>query len=136
MKRSPDHHDVVVGQRLKTQRLAIGMSQTKLASEIGLSFQQVQKYEKGTNKIGAGRLIRIAQILGVPVSYFFDYSQSTAPAGAHLFDLLSTVRAERLLRAFSRVKQVSVQKAIVDLVEIIAAEKRSRQVSHSSRHKR
>lgn len=64
--------DLHVGRRLKTQRLFLGLSQEKLASAVGLTFQQVQKYERGTNRIAAGRLFQFSQILAVPVTYFFD----------------------------------------------------------------
>ena len=67
----PDPVDVEVGHRIRIQRLARGMSQTALANHLGVTFQQVQKYEKGVNRVGAGRLTRIAEVLGVPVNAFF-----------------------------------------------------------------
>jgi transcriptional regulator with XRE-family HTH domain len=70
-KKSPNPTDKYVGSRVRMRRLMLGMSQEKLGEKLGLTFQQVQKYEKGTNRIGASRLQHIAQILKVPVSFFF-----------------------------------------------------------------
>src|ERR1044071_7256247 len=69
--KKPDPVDVEVGQRIRIQRLQSGLSQTSLAEQLGVTFQQVQKYEKGVNRVGAGRLTKIAKVLGVPVSTFF-----------------------------------------------------------------
>ena len=71
-KKSPNPTDKYVGSRVRMRRLMLGMSQEKLGEKLGLTFQQVQKYEKGTNRIGASRLQHISQILKVPVSFFFD----------------------------------------------------------------
>ena len=75
-KRSPDRLDIEVGLRLRTFRLQKGLSQERLGNQLGLTFQQVQKYEKGINRIGAGRLQRIANILEIPVGDFFDLAQT------------------------------------------------------------
>jgi transcriptional regulator with XRE-family HTH domain len=80
-KKSPNSIDVHVGNRIRTRRLALGMSQEKLAGGLGLTFQQVQKYEKGANRVGASRLLAISDILEVPVSFFFD---GASPASAAL----------------------------------------------------
>ena len=71
MKHGPTQTDVLVGSRVRVRRLELGLSQTALANELGVTFQQVQKYEKGTNRIGASRLHAMARVLGVPVTYFF-----------------------------------------------------------------
>ena len=68
----PDPVDVEVGHRIRIERLSRGLSQTALANQLGVTFQQVQKYEKGVNRVGAGRLTKIAEVLGVPVSTFFS----------------------------------------------------------------
>jgi ribosome-binding protein aMBF1 (putative translation factor) len=75
-KRSPDRVDIEVGRRVRTFRLEKGLSQEQLGDQLGLTFQQVQKYEKGINRIGAGRLQRIANILEIPVGNFFDLPQT------------------------------------------------------------
>jgi transcriptional regulator with XRE-family HTH domain len=108
-----------VGQRVRVRRLELGLSQQRLGQELGLTFQQVQKYEKGTNRIGAGRLQQIAKILKVPTSYFFD----DAPDGLHspnVLQFLDTAYALRLVRAFSRLSDRRQQLRIVELVEHLA----------------
>jgi transcriptional regulator with XRE-family HTH domain len=75
-KRSPDRVDIEVGRRIRTFRLEKGLSQEQLGDQLGLTFQQVQEYEKGINRIGAGRLMRIANILEIPVEIFFDLPQN------------------------------------------------------------
>ena len=72
MKKSPNDADRNIGSRMRARRIAIGMSQEKLGDMLGLTFQQVQKYEKGVNRVGAGRLLDIAAILQVPVAYFYE----------------------------------------------------------------
>jgi len=119
-KRGPDPLDIEVGQRVRTFRLHKGLSQEKLADQLGITFQQVQKYEKGTNRIGAGRLQRIANVLGIPVSDFFTSHKQGGAAPAELFRLLDKAAALRLLRAYSRIRQPKVQQAIMRLVESIA----------------
>jgi transcriptional regulator with XRE-family HTH domain len=75
--KKPDLVDVEVGQRIRIQRLQSGLSQTSLAEHLGVTFQQVQKYEKGVNRVGAGRLTKIANVLGIPVSTFFGAHDET-----------------------------------------------------------
>jgi transcriptional regulator with XRE-family HTH domain len=122
--RRSDARDNEVGRRVRTQRLAKGLSQTELGQSIGVTFQQVQKYEKGTNRIGAGRLSRIAQALEVPVTYFFpneeeptlpDADPDTSP-----FALLSTSGAIQLVRAYTRIQGGSARAALVQLAEHLA----------------
>src|SRR5438552_1319065 len=76
--KAPDARDIEVGRRIRAQRLVRGMSQTQLGKKLGITFQQIQKYEKGANRVGAGRLTRIADVLGVPVSFFFGGTEHGA----------------------------------------------------------
>src|SRR5215831_11929733 len=128
--KSPDHIDVAVGQRIRIQRLTAGLSQTELAEELGVTFQQVQKYEKGVNRVGAGRLNKIAQVLGVPVSTFFgtddafvaehaEGSSSQSP-----LTLLTVPGALRLMRAFAQLKDGKLRRSIVEAIENIVAGRR------------
>jgi transcriptional regulator with XRE-family HTH domain len=118
-KKHPDPKDVEVGRRVRAFRLNKGLSQEKLGGELGITFQQVQKYEKGTNRIGAGRLQRIAEILGVPVSEFFSASGPPSQSG-DLYELVDTAAALRLLRAYARIPDPQVKQAVTTLVEKIA----------------
>ncbi len=102
------------------RRLMIEMSQEKLADAIGLTFQQVQKYEKGTNRIGASRLQSIAGVLDVPVSFFFDDQESSkGPPSDMAFvnKVMTTSEGQAMVRAFSRIKDVQLKRRIVALVE-------------------
>jgi transcriptional regulator with XRE-family HTH domain len=105
------------------------MSQEKLGDALGLTFQQVQKYEKGTNRIGASRLQQIAHILQVPVSFFFEGAphssghtggMSETPSPAYVADFLATSDGLSLTKAFMRIKSSKLRRRIVDLVEQIA----------------
>jgi transcriptional regulator with XRE-family HTH domain len=120
--KSTNSHDVEVGQRIRARRMAKGMSQTELGNLLGVTFQQVQKYEKGVNRVGAGRLVRVAEALDVPVSFFFGATDSDSDTRA-ILGFLDTSYSLRLLRAFSRIPHGEVQRAVVDLVESIAPEK-------------
>jgi transcriptional regulator with XRE-family HTH domain len=122
--KAPDSRDIDVGRRIRAQRLVRGMSQTDLASRIGITFQQVQKYEKGVNRVGAGRLTRIAEVLGVPVAFLFGATESGAPAfgqGANeAFAFLETAGALRLVHAYADIKNPRIRRALVTLAEQIA----------------
>ncbi len=114
--------DRLVGIRITALRKARGMSQTALGNAVGVTFQQVQKYEKGANRVGAGRLTRIAGVLEVPVSTFFggpDGPESLPAAGVEL-EYLAQPGALRLLRAYSQIRMAPLQRSIVALVEKIA----------------
>jgi transcriptional regulator with XRE-family HTH domain len=111
--------------------MMLGMSQEKLGNNLGLTFQQVQKYEKGTNRIGASRLQQISQILQVPVSFFFEGApnvgpavrvdgMSEAPSPAYVSDFLATSDGLALTKAFMRISDSKLRRRIVDLVEQIA----------------
>src|SRR6202521_5010685 len=121
-KRGPDPQDIQVGQRVRALRLERGMSQTNLADQLGLTFQQVQKYEKGANRIGAGRLHRISEILGVPVSTLFASSDGPHESSKKLFEFIDTAASVRIMRAFSKVRDPKVQQALTRLAEAIAQE--------------
>jgi transcriptional regulator with XRE-family HTH domain len=125
----PDPVDVEVGHRIRIERLARGLSQTALANQLGVTFQQVQKYEKGVNRVGAGRLTKIAEVLGVPVGSFFSGKEVLASEAAADTDgdqasplkLLTVSGAFRLLRAYSDIEDANLRRCIVDLVEQIKA---------------
>jgi transcriptional regulator with XRE-family HTH domain len=120
MRKGPSSKDKDVGRRLRAFRLQRHMSQTSLGQQLGLTFQQVQKYENGTNRIGAGRLAEIAQILGVPVSAFFDNATPLAAAEKPLLELVDTAAALRLLQAYNRMKNPATRQAFARLAEKIA----------------
>jgi transcriptional regulator with XRE-family HTH domain len=121
----PDPVDVEVGHRIRIERLARGLSQTALANQLGVTFQQVQKYEKGVNRVGAGRLTKIAEVLGVPVGSFFsgkEVLESEADVDrdqASPLKLLTVSGAFRLLRAYAEIEDANLRRCIVDLVEQI-----------------
>ncbi|NLS20151.1 helix-turn-helix transcriptional regulator [Rhizobium sp. P40RR-XXII] len=124
-KRLPSPIDVEVGKRIRAQRRLLGMSQSALAERLDLTFQQVQKYEKGTNRVGASRLQRVAESLGVPISHFFDNPTSSNDAStneAHAFknDLVSFLSSEEgveLNRAFAKIKDARTRQKIVGLIK-------------------
>ncbi len=121
--KAPDARDMDVGRRIRAQRLVCRMSQTELANNLGVTFQQVQKYEKGVNRVGAGRLSRIAEVLGVPVAFFFsgDMSPSLPSDSASTgLSFLETAGAVRLVRAYSQIDDPQIRRALVDLSEEIA----------------
>jgi transcriptional regulator with XRE-family HTH domain len=122
--RRSDHRDTEVGRRVRTQRLTKGMSQTELGNKIGVTFQQVQKYENGVNRIGAGRLSRIAEVLEVPVTYFFpdDSAAVSAPVPDEdsPFALLSTAGAIQLVRAYARIRDGRARHSLVEIAEHMA----------------
>src|SRR3989442_6235884 len=102
--KQPDSIDKLVGRNIRIQRLAKGLSQTELANHLGVTFQQVQKYEKGVNRIGCGRLYQIASILGVHVMDFFEGSGKTKPSNARsVQDLISEPQSFHLVQAFSEI---------------------------------
>jgi transcriptional regulator with XRE-family HTH domain len=127
----PNPVDKHVGSRVRMRRMMMGMSQEKLGDAIGLTFQQVQKYEKGTNRIGASRLQQISQTLQVPVAFFFEgvppSPGSTAGNGAaasptYVADFLATSDGLALTKAFMQIKDSKLRRRIVDLVEGIAGQ--------------
>jgi transcriptional regulator with XRE-family HTH domain len=131
-KKSPNPTDKYVGSRVRMRRLMLEMSQKKLGEKLRLTFQQVQKYEKGTNRIGASRLQHISQILKVPVSFFFDGAlgkqaddgSSKAPVADYVSDFLSSSDGLALTKAFTNIKDSKLRRRVVDLVEEIAGNQR------------
>jgi transcriptional regulator with XRE-family HTH domain len=115
-----DPLDIEVGRRVRALRLEKGMSQEKLGNQLALTFQQIQKYENGTNRIGAGRLQRIAQILGVSVSALYPDPVPAGRTSQEVAELIDTSSSLRLLRAYSRMRSPSLQRALTTLVEEIA----------------
>ena len=127
--KEPNPVDRHVGNRIRMRRIMLEMSQEKLGEALGLTFQQVQKYEKGTNRVGASRLQQISEVLQVPVSFFFEGRPSeTAAAGfdeasspVYLTDFLATSEGLALTRAFMRISDPKLRRSIVELIERIAA---------------
>jgi transcriptional regulator with XRE-family HTH domain len=134
-KKAPNPIDKHVGSRVRMRRMMLSMSQEKLGDALGLTIQQVQKYEKGTNRIGASRLQQISQILQVPVAFFFEGAPNIPPLGgstdgmkeapspAYVSDFLATSEGLALTKAFMRIKEAKLRRRIVDLVEEIAGDK-------------
>ena len=128
-KKTPNPIDRHVGSRVRMRRMMLAMSQTDLGDALGLTFQQVQKYEKGTNRVGASRLQHISHVLQVPVAFFFEGAPhqpgqpkglGEAPSPAYVFDFLATSDGLALTKAFMRIKESKLRRRIVDLVEEIA----------------
>jgi transcriptional regulator with XRE-family HTH domain len=132
VKKTPDPIDRHVGSRVRMQRILMKMSQEKLGDALGLTFQQVQKYEKGLNRIGASRLQQISKTLQVPPSFFFEGAPSLNGTGngadgfaeesssQYVVDFLSTAEGLHLNRAFARIKDPKLRKRVLDLVTTLA----------------
>jgi len=125
MKRGPDPIDKRVGARVRMRRLMLSMSQEALAHQLGITFQQVQKYEKGSNRISASRLQHIAQILQVPVAFFFEDPAATPgsrqpAAPSYVSDFLASSDGLALTKAFMAIRNSRIRRCIVDLVEATA----------------
>ena len=119
--KQPDSIDQLVSRNIRIQRLAKGLSQNELADKLGITFQQVQKYEKGVNRVGCGRLFQIARILGVHVTDFFDGSDVGKPTEGHkVRDLISEPQAFVLVEAFSKISDRRLRRSVVALVKTIA----------------
>jgi transcriptional regulator with XRE-family HTH domain len=131
-KKKPNPTDLHVGSRIRLRRNMLGMSQEKLGDNLGITFQQIQKYEKGTNRVGASRLQAIATILNVPPAFFFeDLSGHQAGAAGGLAEDASTMSAMdfvtsaeglQLNRAFVRISDPKVRRRIIDLVKSLGAD--------------
>jgi transcriptional regulator with XRE-family HTH domain len=129
VKKLPNSTDVYVGSRVRMRRLMLKMSQTALGTALGLTFQQVQKYEKGTNRIGASRLQSVSHILRVPISFFFEgapklpgagIKSGAPPSPSYVSDFLATKDGLALTKAFTRIKEPAVRRCVVKLVQQIA----------------
>ena len=123
-KKQANPIDVQVGNRVRIRRMLIGMSQERLGDLLGLTFQQVQKYEKGVNRIGAGRLFEVARILNVPIDFFYE-GVATNPAAANeteaaappVMEFVSSGEGLQLSLAFMKIKDAKVRKRVLDLVK-------------------
>jgi transcriptional regulator with XRE-family HTH domain len=122
----PNPTDVYVGSRIRMRRKMLGLSQEKLGEKLGITFQQIQKYEKGTNRVGASRLQAMSDALEVPVSFFFPESTPAGPAGVReesatfMMDFMSTSEGLDLTRAFIRIRSPKVRRKVVELVRAMA----------------
>lgn len=140
----PDPVDIHVGQRMRMRRTLVGMSQEKLGDAIGLTFQQIQKYERGTNRMGASRLYQMSQVLGVPVSYFFDdlprdlmdkgfKGMGLAESGQHALDgtpsegedPLHRRETLELVRAYYRISDPKQRRKVFELVKSLGSTEES-----------
>jgi transcriptional regulator with XRE-family HTH domain len=124
-KKSPTPADHYIGMRVRKRRIALGMSQEALGHALGLTFQQVQKYEKGANRIGASRLLQIAGILDVGIEFFFqglEQPDTHVPAEKRsMAEFLAISDSDRLVRSFVRLKDGEARRKVTDLVEWLAA---------------
>lgn len=131
IKSSPDPVDIHVGARVRLRRTLLGMSQEKLGKALGLTFQQVQKYERGANRIGSSRLYQLSKILDVPVSFFFDEmtpdatrkAEGMAEGSKQVFEVDKLSRREtlELVRAYYKIIDPSVRKRIFEMVKAIGS---------------
>ncbi|HEV7407430.1 MAG TPA: helix-turn-helix domain-containing protein [Bradyrhizobium sp.] len=131
VKKAPNPIDRHVGSRVRMRRMMLSMSQEKLGDALDLTFQQVQKYEKGTNRIGASRLQQIANILQVPVAFLFDGAPDTpgsprsakdTPSPTYVAEFLATSDGLALTKAFMQIEDPKLRRRIVDLVQQIAGD--------------
>jgi transcriptional regulator with XRE-family HTH domain len=123
--RRADSRDEEVGRRVRSRRMECRLSQTQLADKIGVTFQQLQKYEKGVNRIGAGRLQRISEALAVPITFFFETSPHAASRGensapASVFEFMQTTGSVRIVKAFHKIKNRKARELLVNMVEQFA----------------
>ena len=131
-KKQPNPIDIHVGSRVRLRRMMLSMSQEKLGEHLGITFQQIQKYEKGTNRIGASRLQHIARVLSVPVAFFFEDAPDTPgethggmsaqPQTNYVVDFLSSSEGIQLNKAFVRIKDAKLRRRIIDLVRGVAGD--------------
>ena len=130
-KKQANPIDVQVGNRVRIRRMLIGMSQEKLGDLLGLTFQQVQKYEKGVNRIGAGRLYEVARILNVPVDFFYEGvaaqlagqpGMAESEGSPPVMEFVSSGEGLQLSLAFMKIKDAKVRKRVLDLVKSLAEE--------------
>lgn len=132
-KKKPNPIDIHVGSRIRLRRTMLGMSQEKLGEALGITFQQIQKYEKGTNRVGASRLQNISTILNVPVAFFFEDAPGDPQTGGqagmaeanssnYVVDFLSSSEGLQLNRAFIKISDPKVRRRLVDLVKALASE--------------
>ena len=134
LKKDPNPIDRYVGSRVRMRRMMAGVSQERLGDGLGLTFQQVQKYEKGSNRISASRLQQIAGLLDVPVSFFFEGAPAGTTASAQqigsavsedISDFLATSEGVQLAKAFAAIKNARVRRRLIDLVEALSEDSSS-----------
>lgn len=131
-KKEPNPIDIHVGSRVRLRRMMVGISQEKLGEHLGITFQQVQKYEKGTNRIGASRMQSISNFLQVPVSFFFEDAPGSSggyepsefqeTSSSSMMEFLSSPEGLQLNKAFAKIQDSKVRRRIVDLVKSLAVE--------------
>lgn len=130
-EKRPHPIDVHVGGRVRLRRTMLGMSQDKLADALGLTFQQIQKYEKGVNRIGASRVFEVSRILGVPIQFFFDdynaetgrsygFAESGPDDGAAIMDLLNSPEGVQLCKHFAAITDPKIRKRVLELVKSLS----------------
>ena len=138
-KKQANPIDAQVGNRVRIRRMLIGMSQEKLGDLLGLTFQQVQKYEKGVNRIGAGRLYEVARILGVPIDFFYEGVAAAPRSGGFaeaksappVMEFVSSGEGLQLSLAFMKIKDPKVRKRMLDLVKSLAEEEARSEGEHA-----
>ena len=133
--KKPNPVDTHVGSRVRLRRMLLGMSQERLGESMGLTFQQVQKYEKGVNRVGASRLFQISKILDVPVQFFFEEAphadgapargMAEADSETFILEFLNSREGLELNRAFVKIANSKVRKSVVDLVRALSASESS-----------
>lgn len=123
MTATPNPVDIHVGKQLRLRRTMLGKTQDALAKSLGLSFQQIQKYERGTNRIGSSRLYQFSQILDVPIAFFFDgvTKAGAAPARPRATDPQSKRETLELVRAFTRISDPLVRKHLLKVAKVMAS---------------
>ena len=120
MASTPDPIDVEVGARIRARRKFFGISQTKLATALGLTFQQIQKYERGANRVSASTLVRISRELDITVAALVGEEEETIPHRTEVFRSLGTTGALEMLNAYAKIADPDVRKAIVQLTKQVA----------------
>lgn len=129
--KKPHPIDVHVGGRVRLRRTMLGMSQDRLADSLGLTFQQIQKYEKGVNRIGASRVFEISRVLGVPIQFFFDdfdvntgrsygFAEQGPDDGMAMMELLNTPEGVQLCKHFASIKDPKIRKRVLELVKSLS----------------
>jgi transcriptional regulator with XRE-family HTH domain len=118
--KSPTEIDAHVGRRLRLRRTILGMKQEELADAVGVTYQQIQKYERGDTRLSIGRLFDIGLVLGVPIEWFLDGLDDNAPVRCNLATMLSSKDTAELVRLFSRVENPKVRRQFIDLARVLA----------------
>lgn len=131
-KKKPNPIDIHVGGRIRLRRNMLGMSQEKLGENLGITFQQIQKYEKGTNRVGASRLQAISTVLGVPVSFLFEDAPGKETStlkgfaedrsASFMVDFCSSTEGLQLNRAFVKISDAKVRRKVIELVKALASD--------------